>query len=355
MTAFATPWELIPIGPIIDTEPSTVSSVTILDGAADIFAVIFQAKRASAIIGAGFRSDGGNGTPPTFSFNLRNVDTTTSPAIPGSTVHDTVTFTPGTAAANVTVSFSGGYVPALGELLAIDVRHSSGTIDGSNRLLPRLGARARGANAIPFSTAYNGTSWTAYTAGTPCFGIETAEGWYGEPVWGLSTATAISTNGHRATCKFQIPSQYATLDVIGFRMFSMPAIGTAQSADAVLLDAGGELLSKTFDSDVLRNLQQGREVLFDSAQTLAAATDYRIGFERNGTNISLFNLDIAAAQRSAHPNGSNNCYSSWNGSAWTDDTTKIVPMALLCSGYTLASSGGSSLILPQTFSPMMSL
>ncbi len=340
MTAFANGIEFIPIGPTVDSGGSGGTSVQLLSASTHIQSFIFSSQTANAITRGAIRVSFGSGTPPTYVMSLRDVDVSANAARSGSTVHASGTFTPSTAAATHEVTFGSSYTPTIGELLALDVRYSSGTINGSNYIAPIIGMVGRGVRSFPYSTYYNGSSWQDYTSGTATFAYGDANQWYGEPAYGLSQTSTISTNGHRATCKFQIPPQYATLDVVGFEVLVQPSISASQSADIVLMSGSTELLTRTYDSDALRNVQGARQVMFSAAQTLSAATDYRIGFERNGTNLSLFALDVPANHRTAYSGGTNNCYSSWNGSAWTDDTTKIVPMALLCSGYTLASSGG---------------
>lgn len=348
MTAFANGIEFIPIGPTVDSGGSGGTSVQLLSASTHIQSFIFSSQTGNAITRGAIRVSFGSGTPPTYVMSLRDVDVSANAARSGSTVHASGTFTPSTAAATHEVTFSSSYTPTIGELLALDVRYSSGTINGSNYIAPIIGMVGRGVRSFPYSTYYNGSSWQDYTSGTATFAYGDANQWYGEPAYGLSQTSTISTNGHRATCKFQIPPQYATLDVVGFEVLVQPSISASQSADIVLMSGSTELLTRTYDSDALRNVQGARQVMFSAAQTLSAATDYRIGFERNGTNLSLFALDVPATHRTAYSGGTNNCYSSWNGSAWTDDTTKIVPMALLCSGYTLASSsgGGGRLVGP---------
>jgi len=345
VTAFANGIERIDIGPTVDSGGSGGTSVQLLTASTHAQSFIFSSETTDAITRGAIRVSFGSGTPATHVMSLRNVDVSANAARAGSTVHASQTFTPNTSAASYEVTFSSSYTPSLGELLCLDVRYSSGTINGSNYIAPIIGMVGRGVKSFPFSTYYNGSSWQDYTSGTCTFAYGTASQWYGEPAYGLSQTSTISTNGHRAACKFQIPPQYATLDVVGFEIMAQPSISASQSADIVLLSGSTELLTRTYDSDALRNVQGIRRVMFSGTQTLNVATDYRIGFERNGTNLSLFALDVPATHRTAYSGGTNNCYSSWNGSAWTDDTTKIVPMALLCSGYTLASSGGGGRLI----------
>ena len=94
---------------------------------------------------------------------------------------------------------------------------------------------------------------------------------------------------------------------------------------------------------------------FSSPATLSAGTWYYAGVQAAGTSFSVYRQTVDAADDKLAYNQFEAGGATWDGSAWTDADTALPAIKLTLGDITTAGGGGSSLILPQTFSPMMSL
>lgn len=325
-----------------------------VDANNDGWGVVFQPETTDAITHVGFRYGARTGTPPTYTIQIEGVDASGFPdgADIGGGSPTAVTFTP---PADTSINglwqwktLTNSYNPTDATPLALTIRYSSGTIDGSNfssftRSLVDVSASSHG---FPYAVSLTAGTWAA-NAGTHIFGYKTATERHGTIVQGVFT-TNTSTSGQRSTMKFNIPAtRGSTYQVAGFRCVArLPA--AAGSYKYGLYNAAGTALQEvTMDSDHISAAGTTLPSRFffdiDSLATLSNGTDYYIGFESvSSSTVGLKGYQLAEADdRTAFSNGTNRCYSLWNGASWADDTTVVPQLDLILADITVASGGAA--------------
>lgn len=336
----------IPIGPVVDGAGSGTQGNLALNGTDIKLAWITQAGTTDPITRAWARVLTTAGVPPEYYYAIKNVDTSVAPVRPGLTTHLSKTFTPsGAGNTDYPINFSGSYSPAdPAELIALEIGYSSGTINSSNRAT-FLNAIAclQSVQVMPNFVTYNGTTWSNSTSGA-VLGYGTASQWFGRPAHTFSsTALAASTDGHRACYKFRIPEEYATLDVIGFNLFNQQFYSAGSTVRAVLCSASSTLATVDVPTNLFRTTARGTAYRFGTVVTLSAGVDYYVGFQRFGMTVYMPAFTLPGADyRSAFTGGSLMCGSTFNGTVWTDNTSMICPVSLLCTGFTAAGGGGGA-------------
>jgi hypothetical protein len=94
-------------------------------------------------------------------------------------------------------------------------------------------------------------------------------------------------------------------------------------------DAGTLLDGISVDGDILRD---GRPIGFDTPQTLTKDTWYRLSVEATAASpdLSWQTITLPSADYiGSTPWGANGHLTTWNGSAWDDTGTTIIPVAQL--------------------------
>ena len=109
--------------------------------------------------------------------------------------------------------------------------------------------------------------------------------------------------------------------------------------------AGTAVTSFTMDTDEFATIAsaQGRStrIVFTSQPTLTHGVEYYIGMESTGVSPNITNLQLgSSADRAAFPNGLNMSSATWNGSAWTKDTTVFPLIEITAADLTMPSGGG---------------
>lgn len=158
-----------------------------------------------------------------------------------------------------------------------------------------------------------------------------------------------STVGHRQAMKFNIPSTwFSTFKVLGVRFVGSIAGAAGKTPVVALWSASSVLQTMTLDSDVGGGTTAGtRNSEFIASGTLATlntGTDYYIGLEvADATNggVLINGVQLAEADdRLCFPLGTQVCFSTYNGSTWTDDAT-VRPFVELILDDITAPSGSS--------------
>lgn len=331
-----------------------------LDASNDGAAWAFQALNDHPITGCQVRIGARAGTPPTYVVTLEQLSATTG--FPdgtdiGGASPTAKTFTPPADATwdgtLQTITFTNAYTPARGQRLCLTLRHSSGTVDGSNHDTFTTDCQ----NLIAGSSFadWNSLRLTAGTWGKvqrmPNFGIVTASERYGFPLESFYNTRSGSTVGHRQALKFKLPAgSCSSLAVRGLRLSGSIAAAVGKNPVLGLWSAGGVLQNYTLDSDVVSqaaNSYMFRSFLFDEVTLSALSPDtwYYAGLEvadavNGGVLLNGLQLD-SASDLSAFPGGSNWHLATYDGSNWTDDQT-VRPFAEL----DLADlTGGSGMVL----------
>ena len=323
-----------------------------LNGSGLKHGVVFQAQDTDTITHVFFSHHSTVGTSPTYKIGIQGVGTTGNPD---------GTYLGGGSPASATVNptslgyaASTGYWVALtnsisltrGQFYSFVIEYDSGTINGSN--FSRVGVQQNENSYIPYWLAFNGTSWGKQTAWAPVYGLRSATNVYGRP-FSNSTANQISTNGHRSAAKFSLDAGWlSSYKLSGFALIVSDFSATG-NITVGLWSASSSIQTFSFDTDYIAGTGTGgyREFYFTGDPVvLDAGTAYYVGFERNGTSFFTNTLQLSEANDAkAYPLGGFNL-STWNGSAWTDSPSILVPCRLIFDDLT-GGGGGGGLILPR--------
>ena len=342
----------------IDSSSTTFRTFT-LDENGDKCFWVFQAPEAATITGAGFKYDSRTGTPPTYRISLQGVSATDgSPdgTVLGGGSPASVTFTPPADATwNSTwreQTFTNSYTCTRGQLIALVIEYSSGTINGSNCSVIAHGAPSSNieTSVLPYSGTYNVTGTALSKFEAPAFLVRSASKVYGRPILNTNKDLYSSdSTPDEYACRFVIDSGWcSTYKVAGIRAGIRTGAGS-KTMKVQLYDGTTVLQTITIDSDQLGStVEHGRviEVLFTDStlSTLTAGNTYRIGFQpqETSTNFALYSYEANAASDLAAWPGGSNCYLSTrtDAGAWTDATTKRPLFELIMSDITTSATGG---------------
>lgn len=346
----------IPVG-FVDDRSGNSSTFTsaFLSTTTTSVGMLFRGTTTEPITHIGLLSAGITGTPPTYKVTLEGKDGSTG--LPDGTIKGGVSpasaeFTPtGWAAGEVHwIELDNSYTPSsINEVLWATVRYSSGTVDGSNRF--RI-AYNYSNFLYRFDNGYGmgcttTNDWSSASSKTypPAMAVRTATERFGGIIsattGALGVTASIATNGHRKAVKW---SPGATLVVDAIRMMCDPA--SAGGEVFGIWDASGTLLSgATLDADTMTAVTVDRySVPLASPYTLTAGTTYYIGIERGTATCSIPVVSLDSADdRLMGVQGTSVCLSDWNGSTWTDDTTKVpYNITLVVSDVSTGGGGGGS-------------
>lgn len=333
--------------------PQFITAVTnlSLDDSGDGLGFVFQPQSADPITHLGFRYGTRTGTPPTYIASLQALTTgLPNGTILGGGTPASVTFTPpaDTSINNTWIwyALANAYTPATGDRISCCVEYSSGTIDASNfsSFGRRLGGQQSAIVGFPYHVTKAASTWAKTTSET-LFGYRTANGRYGIIGTGMF-ATNIATTGQRSTMHFTLPAGHGdTFTVSGAHLQHRIGATATTMRLGIWNAAGTELQGTTFTSDEFQRLSDdiSTRLLFAGAlATLSYGTKYYIGWESiSSSSIGLRGMQLAeAADRSAFPNGVNRGFSSWNGSAWSDNDTVMPQAELILGDITEPAAGG---------------
>lgn len=325
-----------------------------LDHADEKAANIFQVPAACDLTGATVYVPVA-ASAPAYKMTLQSVDADGNPS--GSVLATTAEFTPSSSSTNA-LAFTADYTATAGQVLAIVVEYSSGTIGGSNKahFIDRQGTVKY--ITMPYVLSRNdaGTwgsrqfdSWPGITVqtsltGRDCCGIFST---------GDSTET-ISTGGHRYAQRTLIADgEDIDLHVNGFRFTGYVESTWGASVKAGCWNAAGaELASVVVDTDAQSRQMDAdpnsRLYYFTSTLTISAGTVYYLGFEHNDGG-SADDLKIGYMKPGgldglkSWPGGASFYASKWDGSSWADDNTRRLCLnPILSSIHGTASGGGST-------------
>lgn len=338
----------------------TFTSQTI-DADNDGCAWVFEAPNTEAITHVGFRVASVTGTVTNLCKARLEGVSTTNGTPSGSDLGTTeTTFTPGSAGSWTWLALANSYTPAnRGALIAFTLRGQTGLGPSDNfAITTRDGVGAVLVNR-PYSVHLTAGSWGTIGTTQPVFAIRTANTRYGLPYEAAISSRSSTTVGNRYAMYFTVPSGWcSTFKVLGFNGNASPA-GAAGKAPLIgIWNAAGTVqgTTKALDSDqfgsVTSDLRESTFYFDDSTlPTLDAGTEYYIGFESadaasggatiRGIELSEDNDKLCFA------GGTNIGTATWNGSAWTKDTTTYARpmMELILSDITPPAGGGGGMLV----------
>lgn len=342
-------WETpIWLSPEAEAVPNTFNSLPLNDSD-NAIATVFQARSINPITHIGIRHTSTTGTSPTYIASVQGVNASGRPdgTIKGGGSPASKTFSPSSLSwgANTFnwVQLDNPYTPTRGELLALNVVYSSGTVNASNFssfayywAQPLIG--------LPFAWDFQ-TTWTA-RSGRPNLVCKSASDFCGLPV--QSSVTQSFTSSSEYGVKFTLPNWFSTCRISGVRILcGLPA---ASTYSVYLYDGGGTSNATVLqsvvglDGDATASANRLHEFRFTTATlaTLRGGNSYRIGIVPGGAvNFTLYGLDVASSEDfGGWPLGNNACWTTRaGGGSWTDTATRRPICALLMDDMTTASGG----------------
>lgn len=291
--------------------------------------------------------------PPELKVSLQGVNASGFPdgTVKGGGSPASRTWTPGGSDDNTGVwhPLDNSWAGTPGDLVSVVVEYSSGTVGASNLVaFARSVATSfhnQGDNSFPYYVEDTGAGWAKGGTVPPlCFGLRTASNRYGLPLLSVASQSNVTTAGHRFCLKYNMPSSgaIATYTVPKFScVVTWPSSGS-DITFGVWNAAGTALQSFTPDRDT--NSGNGTSLynaFFASPATLSAGTDYYFGVQANGVATGFpYQVVSEADDRLAFELGTAACGATWNGSAWTDQSTWLPAIELHLGEITVASSGG---------------
>ena len=332
--------------------PFTVTNSTI-SASTHVIAWVRQAKNADAISAVHFLYGVRTGTPPTFSVSIETVNTSGNPSgtDAGGGSPTLVTFTPPASTAwnslIQTVTLTNSWTPTAGQLFAIVIRYSSGTINGSNcsSFAVTSSGHDPSTRGFPYyATSTDGSAYTKAGAGLIAWTAGgTVVGHVMQSIY--STATA-NTNGHRSAGYFTLPASMGdTYDLCGVDIAGKVAAAGATCTLKLWDTSWNVLASISLDGDTASQpgtYYSARQLFFDSPYTASFGTKYYVGFECDGSaTVGVTGITCSSTgQVAAYPNGENMGIVTWNGSTTTESNLTLPCMNLLIDNITGGTGGG---------------
>jgi hypothetical protein len=333
-------------------------STTALNQTTDALEFIFSCDTTDAITHGFTRLSSITGTTPTYRMSLQGVDGSGNPdgTVKGGGSPVSKTFSPSSLgwAANSGhwLQFDNSYTPSHGEMLALVVDYSSGTVDASN-----LGTFSNGFSVVlsglPYAIANDAGSRTRVSA-CPIFGYRTANSRFGYPIKNLATIgnfnSGSGTNEYGVV--FSLPSGWGDTYAVKALQF-MPTL-TAAGVSTLRLYNGGAagdttvLQDVTMDSDHSQGTGAHNQTVFFNEATLTDLTfgnSYRLSVAPDATNINLTYAEVEeAADFLAFQGGQNFQLTQRGGGNWTDTATRRPVNFGFLADRIVEPSGGGSMI-----------
>lgn len=329
----------------------------VVDASNEGVAYVSQSMTDQAITGVFIRYGSRAGVPPSYIAAIEGVDGSGSPdgVVKGGGTPASVVFTPPADtswdSAGRWFTLANSYTPTIGELLAITIRHSSGTIDGTNNSsFCRTMSGVRLAPQFPYILTNSGGTWTKSASPLAPFGYRTAAKRFGF-LCSIPYTTTVSTAGNRSACAFTLPTAFgSTYKPLGFTFYGRLGSAGNTTKVAVWDSAGTEIASAiTIDSDVQSGVTNfgNWQVMFTTPPTLTCGTKYYFGAESiSGSIVGIAGHTlIEADDRLAWPLGANRAIATWNGSAWTETNTVLPLVDLILDDIAVPSGGGRSVLI----------
>lgn len=307
------------------------------------YAVTFRSLTTAAITRLGIRRSSVVGTPPTYKISLQGVNSSGDPdGVIKASGNAMATFLGASLAAGWNwLSLTSSYTPSRGELLSIVVEYSSGTVDGSNFLVPvsnAPGANVRLQEFPAYSTGASGVY--TRTQNNPIYGYGTSTTAYG---WPLNSQSTTTINSSEAGALFTLPSGWGSTFKVAAARFFMSTIVVGKTMTATLYN-GGEVGDTTplqtvdIDTDLLNTTGGFLDCVFDEAtlSTLNFGSAYRIALSTaDASNQIIRNITTAVADdMAAWQLGGQFNLSTRAGGNWTDTPTSRLLCELILADIT---------------------
>jgi len=308
----------------------------------------YIADSTDAITHVGVRVGGTVASPPIYRVSLQGMGSTGLPngTILGGGSPASATFNGSGWSVNTFhwIALDNPYTPTVGQIILPTLDYSSGTIGASNRI-----SFIQGWTNFIASTRLQGLYTTANwgnvnRTGRPAIAVRTANTRFGLPIVGTApTQVQLGTAGHRDALKFTLPEFFSTITCYGFRVTCKPPNTTFKLG--IWDSSGTEVAAETIDNATLSGIGDSYITCgFSAPVTLSPSVAYYAGIERTGgTACGLVHAELSEANdQLAFPLGTAACRATWNGSAWSDNTTfRPLSLELLISDITGGGGGAA--------------
>ena len=319
-----------------------------LDGTGDILGVMFAVPEDMSLTGGCFSSGALVGSSPTYVMELWPASTTTqyTPDMSGSALATTAGFTGVGSNERVAKTFTAAYAATQGQVLCLLVKHSSGTIDSSNRITAKVHAgRCAGSDVFPVAVSSfdGGSSWSKFGNKYPGFTVTTNKTY---DIGGVHTTGSSFTQslywgdaaGDRIANKFVLPTEDKPmlLYISGFTFYGLGPQANDEAKVACWKEDGTVLAYANIDPEqsmyYLNSVDHFCEYTFTSDVEMESGGTYYVGFEQLDA-ADPFQVQFCIIDRGGGSGTGNNDdgYRSWplgtgirmkkwesTGSSWTD-------------------------------------
>ncbi len=340
------------------TGPLALAAVqnTTLNSSGIAVAYIVQAESAGSLTKVRFRYGTRTGTPPTYVLTVEGLDTSGAPDATdkGGGSPTAKTFTPpaDTSWDNTIqeITLTNALTVAAGDFLAITIRYSSGTVDGSNNssVTRAYSSQLAGDRGFPYNQSLSGGTWTKNNQAANVAWL-VGSTWHGMPVLSAYTTATANTAGHRSAMFITLPSGFGTtFDVAGLHILGKFGAAAGSTRFAIWDSGGTELAGKTVDADWIRSAtgNAANRLFFDSAVTLNYGSKYYIGYEVVSGTVYVSGITGSDANDIAcYPNGTTRGLATYNGSSWTESALTYPLIDLLLSDITVPSGSGGAVVI----------
>lgn len=327
-----------------------------VDTSTDGIAWIVQAEEAATITRIGWRQGAVTGTSPVFIGAIESRATNGEPdgTVLGGGSPASATFTPvgGGDGTWQWLTLDNTLAVTRGQILAITIRYSSGTIDGSNNcsFTRRMAGHDSDLTSMPYVATLAGGSWSIQDD-YPCWGMSSASKSYGNPAESATTVNIDdASTPDEIGLAFTVPSGATTnFEVAGlFGEFTWPDLG-ASALTATLYSDTTALQSIAITGRVGSTAVEHSTILFDesSLTSLTPGTEYIIAIKNSHatTNATLRTTSFDSASENSigiwGPSGLSPQYATRTDSgAWTLDDARIVHLVPIIKSLTATGGGG---------------
>lgn len=313
---------------------------------------IVQAPAAATVTRLGIRLGVITGTTPTYRVSAQGVTSAGVPdgTIKGATNNALKTFSPSglgwTDGEWHWLTLDETFAVTRGEVFAIVVDYSSGTVDGSNNASFTIGVTNTNEPCFPYPIQNNAAS-RAKQAIFATVGWGSAETAYGRPIESLTiTSFSAGSTPDEYAVKFTLPAAWGdTFKLVGVKL-PTGFNAAAQTITFVLYDSDGStaLQNVTHDGDYVSatNTRMGY-FYFDEATlaTLSYGTAYRLAIRPDGTGTASITEIVVDASGDAEAWPGGDIFSAstrTDAGAWTDSALSRYDVELIFDDITESSN-----------------
>lgn len=312
-------------------------------GSARIFAVCIPDQDIS-ITRVGIEVISITGTSPTYEVSLQSVDGSGNPSgtiLGGGTAKNTGTFS---SAGWKELALDSAVILARGQVIALAIKYSSGTINSTNFVSFCVAASNTSQPGFPFYSTLASGAWTKNTTlNIIAAAIGSSTDWYGYPIEKFQDSSA-SSSGLRSALRFKLLSTWfgaGTFKVAGIRFKTMGP-GATKNFKVGLWSASSLLQSVDVDSDHNSSPSTAGRLLehyFTDADLIALSTDteYYAGWQYTDAALTLHTAVVDNSNKlPALDCGAEFYLAEYNGSVWSAIQTRRPFLELVISDFTAA-------------------